>query len=71
MQKYRLKRNDYPGHKIGDIAIFDNEIDDTHFIWEKEGNLKFFDKSIYFGKEIIPKIFQPDVTPEWFEMFLW
>lgn len=50
--KYKLITK-YPGRTIGDIAIYDPEILDSNFVWEKDN-------------EIVPKDFQPDVTPSWF-----
>lgn len=53
MKYYRLIK-DYPGRKYGDLAVFDENVSDTNYFWESDSSL-------------IPKEFQPDVTPKWFE----
>jgi hypothetical protein len=53
MSRYKLIK-EYPKHEIGDVAIFDPEINPNNFIWEKSG-------------KIIPSEFQCDVTGEWFD----
>lgn len=58
--KYRLIK-DYPNHKIGDIAVYDPEINELNFIWEKRFSTPDDRRSV------VPVQFQPDVTPEWFE----
>lgn len=58
MNKYKLIK-EYPGHKIGDLAYFEPDISDTHFLWEGiTGPIE---------KLKIPRDFQPDATSDWFE----
>lgn len=59
---YKLIK-DYPNHSIGDLAIYDNMIAELNFYW--------MNSTIVSTKvETIPQEFQPDVTPEWFELCL-
>lgn len=51
--KFKLVRP-YPNKQIGDVAIYDPEINAESFMWEKD-------------KTSIPKEFQPDLTLDWFE----
>ncbi len=53
MQKYILIKP-YPGRKIGDVAFYDPNINELHFVWEAD-------------LKPIPKDFQPDVC-DWFEL---
>ncbi len=53
MQKYKLISN-YPGRTIGDIALYVPETCVDNFVWETD-------------RKAIPRDFQPDVTPNWFE----
>ncbi len=51
--KFKLVRP-YPNREIGDIVIYDPEINAESFMWEKD-------------KTSVPKEFQPDLTLDWFE----
>ncbi len=66
MKRYKLIK-EYPGHKIGDIAVFDARISESNFLFlpKNETIENILYKKLFF--EIIPSNFQPDITPEWFE----
>jgi len=63
-KKYKLINN-YPGHEIGDIALYMPEISEELFVWEKPINPNLIKSGLEF--ETIPRNFQPDVTIEWFK----
>lgn len=53
MEKYKLV-GQYPERKKGDVAFYNPNKCMNNFIWESDG-------------KSIPRDFQPDVTPDWFE----
>lgn len=65
---YKLIK-DYPGHKIGDRAFYDPNISGTSFLWAKPLHVDGNNNPIEYA--IIPRDFQPDRTPEWFEKVIY
>ena len=55
--KYYKLLKDYPNRSIGDLAMFDEEVDDENYLWTNT-------------LMPIPSDFQPDMNPDWFELCL-